>query len=111
MNHTENFKYCDAPTIEEESKSAFIDRCTDSSMQIKLIENAWILPCCKEFENIQGEVLDENGYVVPNVCSATIYSQQSCSVKYSLPPEYECSDAVIYRWHKYVLGTLYYRWH
>ena len=52
--HKEDFYYCDEPTIVEEQKSAFVNRYKACEIQIKCIENAWIIPWSKEYEDIQG---------------------------------------------------------
>lgn len=93
--HKEDFYYCDEPTIVEEQKSAFVNRYKALEMQIKCIENAWIIPWSKEYEDIQGEVLTENGTIVDNVCSGSIYDTIKQNT-YSIPIEYESMEEVIY---------------
>lgn len=93
--HKEDFYYCDEPTIVEEQKSAFVNRYKDWEMQIKCIENAWIIPWSKEYEDIQGEILTENGTIVENVCSGSIYDTMQ-SKTYSIPIEFDSIDEVIY---------------
>lgn len=93
--HKEDFYYCDEPTILEEQKSAFVNRYKALEMQIKCIENAWIIPWSKEYEDIQGEVLTENGTIVDNVCSGSIYDTIKQNT-YSIPIEYESMEEVIY---------------
>lgn len=93
--HKEDFYYCDEPTIVEEQKSAFVNRYKDWEMQIKCIENAWIIPWSKEYEDIQGEVLTEDGTIVENVCSGSIYDTTQ-SKNYSIPTEFDSINEVIY---------------
>lgn len=95
LKHIEDFSYCDEPTIIEEQNVALINRHKDWSLQIRCIENAWIIPWSKEYEDIQGEVLTENGTIVDNVCSGSIYDAIQLNT-YSIPTEFESKDEVIY---------------
>lgn len=72
----EDFSYCDQVTTEEETLPASINRLSSWNMEIHCVENAMIFPWCKDTEMYAGEVILQNGEVVPDASSSSIYPKE-----------------------------------
>lgn len=70
----EDFTYCNQTTIIEESVPSSTARLDHWALEMRCVENAWIVPFLEETRDYQGEVITSSGKIIPNVCSGTVYS-------------------------------------
>lgn len=73
---TENFNYCDPVTVKEECHLAAIERQSSWSMEIRCVENAMVFPWSIDYGIYSGEVVQQNGEIVFDACSSSIYPKE-----------------------------------
>lgn len=89
----EDFTYCDPVTVDEEANASSMKRLTCCPLEIRCIDNAWIIPFSNETADYQGEVMASNGDVIQNVCSGSIYQKKR---RIEVPIQTDEQDEVIY---------------
>lgn len=90
----ENFQYCDPPTIKDESIRSQVDRMQKKELRLREYHDVAIYPWTEETEPFQGEVMNRDGSVVPNV-NMTSYYENHIGKTYDLPDiEDEVEEAI-----------------